>query len=218
MSERRMQQLAEQILTDSGLTGDMDDAQANTLINWGVAAAKRLALRSEGMDDAQAEEFLYPPMKNLRRTIRRINKMFGDFESMTPEDFKELADKLFEAAQEVPVLKVNPPDFSSFTYEYVKSLEPDRRLQALLEHITLPEDAAEGKADTDASPESETPRKSINAIFESGGAPKADSDTETNSEEITEKPHKSVNAIFDSKPEPKLPPTTPPEEEDDYGS
>lgn len=191
MNERRMQQLAEQILTDSGLTGDMDDAQAMTLINWGVAAAKRLAVRSEGMDDAQAEEFLYGPMKNLRRTMRRINKMFGDFEGMTAEEFRELVENLFEAAQEVPVLSVSPPDFSSFTYAYVKSLEPDTRLKAVLDHITLPDNDA---TETDApAPEASDkakdaqPRPSINAIFESGGFPQVESqDTDTPSEEEDE--------------------------------
>ncbi len=101
--EERIKRAATQILDDASLTEDMDDVEASQLIDWAVAISRRLAESTAGLDDAQAAEALETHIQNLRRLVRRINKLVGVLGNQPPvEEIDGALDKIVEATSAVP--------------------------------------------------------------------------------------------------------------------
>ncbi len=105
--ENKFRYAIEFITGDSSLTDDMDDAQASRLLDWGAQHARRLASKSAGIE---VEEDLDTHLQNLRRVMRRINKLVGMMDFADPEEMSSTLSKIFEAAAEVPALKALPPE------------------------------------------------------------------------------------------------------------
>lgn len=139
MIEERIQRAAEQIVDDSSLTEDMEDAPAARLIEWGVTIAKRLAASTVGLDDMEAEEQLSLKLMSLRSTMRRINKLVGLLGTLSPEEIAEKFRLIREAAAQVPGLRANLPDDLLTT----QGGEPEAALTAILSYLT-PEEADNG--------------------------------------------------------------------------
>jgi hypothetical protein len=137
--EERIQRAAEQILDDSSLTEDIDDAPAARLIEWGMTVAKQLAASTAGLDDTEAEEQLAMKLMSLRSTMRRINKLIGLLDSLSPEEIVEKLHLIREAAAQVPGLRANLPDDLLAT----QTEDPETALTALLSYLT-PEEADNG--------------------------------------------------------------------------
>ena len=74
MVERRAARAAESLLENERLTADLDDAAAQVLLDWGIALAKTIAQSTASMDDAAAEEAMYPRMRALRQLLRAVNR------------------------------------------------------------------------------------------------------------------------------------------------
>jgi hypothetical protein len=130
--EERIQRAAEQILDDSSLTEDMEDAPATQLIEWGMGIAKRLAASTAGLDDMEAEEQLAMKLMNLRSTMRRINKLIGLLDTLSPEEKTEKFRLICEAAAQVPALRAVLPDDLLAT----QAEEPEAVLTAILSYLT----------------------------------------------------------------------------------
>lgn len=150
IDDKRMQHVAEQILTDSSLTQDLNDPEANTLIEWGVAAAKQLANLTDGQDDTQAEETLYAPLKALRKLMRKTNNLTAYAHQMPPEDFDADKNALLEAAEQLSVVeKVTTgtwPDFKNpldFTQQELTGLDAGARLRRIMAGFRLKEEASD---------------------------------------------------------------------------
>lgn len=109
--EQRIQWAAEQILGDESLTDALDDAPAKRLLDWGVAASKRLCEQTAGMDEAGAQAWLEGALPNLRQVIRRVNKLAGSLLYTEAEMLAGSAAGIIEAARAVPgLLASEPPD------------------------------------------------------------------------------------------------------------
>jgi hypothetical protein len=130
------QRVAEQLLEDSGLTGDLDDAEASRLLKWGLPISKQLVEQTADMTEAQAEAYLSSAMKNLRRAMRRINKLVGSLASSTPDERLALLEKIFEAAGEVPVLEFTPPAALESEAATLQGLAPGEALSKLIGYLT----------------------------------------------------------------------------------
>jgi hypothetical protein len=72
--EKRRRQAATRILENEQLTAGLDDTTANILLQWGLALAEDIVMRSQELDDEQAEEAMYAPMKAVRKLMRAVNK------------------------------------------------------------------------------------------------------------------------------------------------
>jgi hypothetical protein len=72
--EKRRKQAASSILENEQLTADLDDATADVLLQWGLALAENIVLASQDLEDEQAEEAMYVPMKAVRKMMRAVNK------------------------------------------------------------------------------------------------------------------------------------------------
>lgn len=96
--EDRVRGLVEQIVGDASLTEDMDDAPAQQLLEWGIAQAQRLALRTAQMDEGQAQEYLDAHMQALRRLMRCINRLMGALPHAESAGLEGHLRQIFEAA------------------------------------------------------------------------------------------------------------------------
>jgi hypothetical protein len=130
------QRVAEQLLEDSSLTGDLDDSEARRLIEWALPISKQLVEQTFNMTEAQAEAHLYPTLKNLRRVMRRINKLVGSLASSTPDERVTLLEKIFEAAGEIPILEFTPPTVLESEAENLQGLAPNEALSKLIGYFT----------------------------------------------------------------------------------
>ncbi len=71
---QRISRAAESILENEGLTSNLDDTAADSLISWGVACARMAARATSGLNDAEAEDVMSPRLRATRRLMRRINR------------------------------------------------------------------------------------------------------------------------------------------------
>lgn len=73
MSSSERRRIAERILEDPTLTGDLIDPAARFLLEWGVRRAERIMEHTAG----QGQEDAARQLALLRHTIRRINALAG---------------------------------------------------------------------------------------------------------------------------------------------
>jgi hypothetical protein len=79
--EKRRKQAVSSILENEQLTADLDDATADFLLQWGMALTENIVLASQDLDDEQAEEAMYAPMKAVRKMMRAVNKWINSGDS-----------------------------------------------------------------------------------------------------------------------------------------
>ncbi|MCB2178902.1 hypothetical protein KQH61_05760 [bacterium] len=72
--EKRLQREVEGLYGNEAFTGDLDDTSAKELLKWAETRVRKIVLKTTEMDDEQAEVFMYPQLKALRRMARFINR------------------------------------------------------------------------------------------------------------------------------------------------
>lgn len=108
--EERVQQAAEQLLGDESLTDEMDDLEAQILLDWGIGCARQIVEQTFELDDGQAEENLSATLQNLRQVIRRTNKLIGRLSDSDDGMIAESLAGIFESAVPTPSLVSTLPD------------------------------------------------------------------------------------------------------------
>lgn len=79
--KKRLQREVEGIYGNEALTGDLDDNSAGVLLKWAEDRVRTIVQSTEEMDDAQAEQLMYPRLKALRRMARYINRALSSADS-----------------------------------------------------------------------------------------------------------------------------------------
>lgn len=95
---QRTARVAESIMENERLTADLDDDAAKVLIDWGVACARLVAQRTTGMDDAEAEEAMYPGLRATRRMMRTMNDWIAEGQGIGGVERLAFLDKVIEHA------------------------------------------------------------------------------------------------------------------------
>ena len=91
----RIQNAKKEITGNEALLDMLDADAAADLLNWGIAAAERVAMRTDGMEDSAAEAVLAPGVKAVRQSMRSIgNWAAGKYSD--PEARGQLREKLIE--------------------------------------------------------------------------------------------------------------------------
>ena len=93
--QTRLQRAVESILENEALTADLDDEAAQVLLDWGVKQAQAIASETIEMDEAQAEEAIYHPMRALRKMLRYVNKWAVDPQESTLARIVEQAEIIY---------------------------------------------------------------------------------------------------------------------------
>ncbi len=130
--EERKQHAVEQLLTDPSLTDNLDDSEANRLMEWADGLASMLAMHTVEMGDEEAEEYLGPRMADLRKMLRGINKLGGNLPDADEDEVAEQLDTLFAQAAEMPGLRCNQPDDVRAYAKKLQDAQPDEAVGSLL--------------------------------------------------------------------------------------
>ena len=72
--EQRLQRVMESLYGNEGLTSEMDDSSATLLLDWAEHQVRHVVDSTAELDDAAADEVMYPRMKAMRRIARYVNQ------------------------------------------------------------------------------------------------------------------------------------------------
>lgn len=78
---------------DESLTGELDDAEAQTLLKW---AEGRVGSLVDQFPDDEAYDSAFTP---LRAMLKRVNKVVGQRNDMAPDEMVEMLGKIAETAR-----------------------------------------------------------------------------------------------------------------------
>ena len=68
----RVQRVIDELTGNEALLETLETEAATELLNWGIELATSLVKRTEGMDEAEAEQVLLQPLKAVRQTMRSV--------------------------------------------------------------------------------------------------------------------------------------------------
>lgn len=91
----RINKVVGEISGNEALLEMLDADAATELLNWGIATATMLVKKTEGMDDAAAEQALEPQLKAVRQTMRSAGN-WASGKYADPAARAQLCDKLNE--------------------------------------------------------------------------------------------------------------------------
>lgn len=92
----RHQYAAERLLENSSLRDGLNDAQAQRLLDWGLAHVERTAVRSENLTDDDAEPLLDGVVTAVSRVIKQVNRLVDGAASMDDEEVAERLAQLWD--------------------------------------------------------------------------------------------------------------------------
>lgn len=107
MNDGCEKRLAEQVLGDSSLTDDLEDQLAQPLLDWGVSVTKVLCQQAEYMEADLSAAYLDRAIGRLRKAMRRVNNLIGQFIEMDEATAQAQLERVIEAAQDVVGVQVN---------------------------------------------------------------------------------------------------------------
>ncbi|HEX9840984.1 MAG TPA: hypothetical protein VGA72_16660 [Anaerolineales bacterium] len=88
-----MQRVIEELTGNEALLEMLETEAATELLNWGIELATSVVKKTEGMDEAEAEQVLLPRLKAVRQTMRSVgNWAAGKY--VDPESRVQLRDNL----------------------------------------------------------------------------------------------------------------------------
>jgi hypothetical protein len=96
--ERRKNRVAQSILDNERLTADLDDDDAQALLDWGVSCAKLIASSTADLDNTEAQEMMHPRLRATRRLMRHVNRWIADARTMDKQSASELLSQIIEQA------------------------------------------------------------------------------------------------------------------------
>jgi hypothetical protein len=92
-SGARVQRVIEELTGNEALLEMLETEAATELLNWGIELATSLVKKTEGMDEAEAEQVLLPRLKAVRQTMRSVgNWAAGKY--VDPESRVQLRENL----------------------------------------------------------------------------------------------------------------------------
>jgi Zn-dependent protease with chaperone function len=81
---QRAKIIAESLYENEALRDRLDDERARELLEWATQAGENIAQQTARMDDEQAEGFMYPRLKSLRRRVGMV-RCYADLEKIMCE-------------------------------------------------------------------------------------------------------------------------------------
>jgi hypothetical protein len=104
--EKVQRRLAEQILNDESLTEELDDDDANTLIDWGLAQVEAIAQRpapvSFAVDADAAEPEPEDQAKKVRKLMKRVSRLVARRANLSFDELQARLAQLTESEEAGP--------------------------------------------------------------------------------------------------------------------
>ncbi len=102
---RRKQLAAEMILQSEGLTDELEDEEAEALLDWGLERAEAFANTTEGLSEKEARSAIEAGVGWVRRVMKAINKLIGARYEMADDEMLEELLHLISVIEEKPALR-----------------------------------------------------------------------------------------------------------------
>lgn len=128
MSEEQAEWAIQNLYETPGARDELVDADAETLLHWGEMQIMRLA--ELDLDDAAFEE-VYDHLNSL---VRRINRLAGWRNQLSPEDVEAALNRIAESAAMIG-LPVAPEKLTAYLNQ-PPSAETAANLQSLIDLLT----------------------------------------------------------------------------------
>ena len=119
----RLRRATEAILEAENLTDGLQDAEAETLLNWGLARVEAAVYATANLDPAAAKAYIARSVTLVRQMMRRINTLVAARADL--EEDEELADGLRALVQAAPDLPKGPEERSHPNHEKAAQTWPD---------------------------------------------------------------------------------------------
>jgi hypothetical protein len=115
--EKMQRRLAEQILNDESLTEELDDDDANTLIDWGLAQVEAIAQRPAQVSfavDANAPELAPEDQaKHVRKLMKRVSRLVAQRAHLAHDELQARLAELAKSAEAEGTGPTGAPSASS---------------------------------------------------------------------------------------------------------
>ncbi len=128
---KRTNRVVESILENETLTADLDDVAAKELLDWAIAWVKMIAQSTADLDDADAEDAMYPRLRATRRLMRGVNRWIGHQEKMDTEASARSLTKIIEQVAIIYGDDFTPPpndELLAFTIQQAESSENPQQM------------------------------------------------------------------------------------------
>ena len=96
--KERSDKAVESILENEKLTADLADDAAEVLLDWGIACVRTIVQVTLGLDEMEAEEAMYGPMRATRRLMRAVNRWLTRYEILGEVGHVEVLQKIIAQA------------------------------------------------------------------------------------------------------------------------
>lgn len=125
--EQRLKREMEALYGNEGLTGDLDDNSAKLFFDWAEDHVRQIVGSTAELEDAAAEEVIYPRMKAMRRIARYLNQALSD-----QGDSYDLAEKIVAQARILYGKAFVEPDINKIqSFLTTLRIEPELFFQVL---------------------------------------------------------------------------------------
>ena len=132
----RIGRAAESMLENESLTADLDDAAAQELLAWGVACAEMIAAGTLGLNQAAAEEAMYPRLRATRRLMRQVNRWIPQRRGMAYEGNRQALEEVIDLATVIYGVDFSPPgDLRRTGFLRLSLLAPARQVVSDLRRL-----------------------------------------------------------------------------------
>jgi|DewCreStandDraft_2_1066082.scaffolds.fasta_scaffold01090_15 hypothetical protein len=119
----RLRRATEAILEAENLTDGLQDAEAETLLNWGLARVEAAVYATADLDPAVAKAHIARSVTLVRQMMRRINTLVAARADL--EEDEDLADGLRALVQAAPDLPKGPEERSHPNHDKAAWAQPD---------------------------------------------------------------------------------------------
>ena len=72
---KRINRAVSSLAGNESLFAELGTETAKIVLDWGIAATRRVVGETDGLDDAAAEEATYPRLRAVRQLIRLVNRI-----------------------------------------------------------------------------------------------------------------------------------------------
>jgi hypothetical protein len=99
--EKRLHTVMGTMIGNESLAMSLDEDAAGELFSWGEAAVKTIVGRTDGLDDAAADEYMSPRLRALRLMMRAMGRWVGEAKTLDAETKLALWNRIGEQAHEL---------------------------------------------------------------------------------------------------------------------
>jgi hypothetical protein len=108
--EHRINQAVASLMQNEALMEDLETEAASALLDWGSQQIHYIIAETGELDDASAEEMMYPRMRALRQMMRQVNNLASGRADPDPVIRAGILDQLVDSATLVYGPQYVPPD------------------------------------------------------------------------------------------------------------